>query len=198
MADMTQQELQAAIDHSFESVADDVLTPEFINSLDGAQQPSDFWVPTDALGAAGATSVSSLAPNLKARMMTTASGIRADAFLSSAVSAPAIVDSAVQNVRDAAAAAVQQMVCGQLRQWFEANLEQVKAWYEESGLKGTLKKMLQIGKDLTTAAVTAIAGVVGSIFWAYALLGVAVAAVGVGIYFLIRAGVPNYCATPAS
>ena len=65
---------------------------------------------------------------------------------------------------------------------------------EELGIKGTLKKMASMAKQLAVAAVTAIAGVVGSMFLAYLLIAVAIAAVGAAIYFLVKNGLPNYCA----
>lgn len=191
---ITQQELEGAVALNFEGVADDVLTDEFVNSLGAATGPADFLVPPSALGAAGQLSVTGLPSQLRSKMLSSGAGVQDPA---GAASPAAIVNSAGQSVRDAAAAAVQKMVCSQLREWFEQNLEQIKTWYEESGLKETVKKLVSVGKSLTAAAVSAITGVVGSVYLAYLLIGVAVAAVAVGIYFLIKSGVPNYCATEA-
>lgn len=198
MTDMTQQQLEQAIDQEWLAIADEVFDQQLEASIKQATDAADFRVSDDRLTSASMTAADALPMNLRlAAFAGEASGWAMSATDGSdraKVNTGKVLAEADDEKRKSAAEGVRDYICNQLRQWFEDNFEQLKKWLEELGIKGTLKKLAALAKQLIAAAVTAVAGVVGSMFLAYLLIGIAVAAVGAAIYFAVKKGLPNYCA----
>jgi hypothetical protein len=196
MADMTHQELEAAVNKCFGEVADQVFDDKLVGQLEAAATPSAFRVTEKKLKDAS-TRASLIVPmHIKSSAFSGFGkgwGTIEGTGGSAKIDLDRIVEEADDEKRKKAADGIRSLLCGKLRDWIEKNLEQLKTWLEELGIKETLKKMWEIGKQLTIAAVTAIAGVVGSMFLAYLFIAVAVAAVGAALYYVAKKGLPNYC-----
>lgn len=201
MTDINREQLEAAIERSFDAVADEVFDEQLIGQIERADDPAAFRVTEGRLRAASMTALAAAPANLGALALAVGGSDPATAAsdpdgAGAMPNADRVVAEADDEKREKAADAVRTYLCGKLRKWFEDNLAQVKKWLDELGLRETIKKLGSIAKQLTTAAVTAIAAVVGgSTILAYALIAVAVAAVGAAIYFAVKKGLPNYCAT---
>ncbi len=197
MVDITNQQIEEFVDQQFDEVADQVFDDALESQIKDGTDPADFKVSTENLKAASLTAAEALPANLRLSLFAGSSNWAAAASEgggAKTVNTAKVVSEADDEKRKSAADAIRSYVCSEVRSWFEGNLEKVKGWVEELGIKGTLKKMASMAKQLAVAAVTAIAGVVGSMFLAYLLIAVAIAAVGAAIYFLVKNGLPNYCA----
>lgn len=197
MADISEEQVEEFVDQQFDEIADQVFDNAFESQLTNAIGPADFKVSTENLKAASLTAAEALPANLRLSLFAGSSNwatAASEGGSAQTLNTAKVVSEADDGKRKSAADAIRSHVCSQARSWFEDNLEKVKGWIEELGIKGTLKKMASMAKQLAVAAVTAIAGVVGSMFLAYLLIAVAIAAVGAALYFLVKNGLPNYCA----
>jgi hypothetical protein len=198
MPDLQRDDLADAIDNSFDAVADQVFDDALVAQLEKTNDPAVFRVTSERLKAATEAALNEAPPQVRMAAFMASTPHRSY-YASEGSGGVAtldrekVLDEADDEKKRSAAEGIRKYLCGELKTWFEENLEQVKKWLEELGIKGTLKKMWGVAKQLVMAGVTAIAGVVGSMFLAYFLIAVAVAAVGAAIYFIVKKGVPNYC-----
>jgi|GEM_PF-2923914 len=196
MSDLTLAQVRTAVEDNFDDVLDEVLDDSLAAQLASAASPASFKIPSSQLRAATKAATSGLPLQWRAGALTGESSLAryaSDGGSAGTVDADAVVAEADQEERQAAAEGIQGLLCSELREWFQDNLAQVKSWLDELGIKGALKKMAGVAKQLVVAGVTAIAGVVGSMFLAYALIALAVAAAAAAAYLVVRKGVPNYC-----
>lgn len=196
MSDISQKQVEYFVDQQFNQITDQVFDNAFESQIRNATDPTDFKVSAENLKATSLMAAHALPANVQLSLFAGSSDWAAAASESGdakSINTAKVVPEADDEKRKSAADAIRSYVCSQARSWFEENLEKVKGWVEELGIKGTLKKIASMAKQLAVAAVTAIGGAVGSMFIGYMLIAVAVAAVGVAIYFIAKNGLPNYC-----
>lgn len=197
MPDLQRDDLADAVESSFDAVADQVFDNALVAQLEKTTDPAVFRVTSERLKAATGAALNEAPAQVRTAAFLASTPGRG-AYASEGVGGPSldrekVLDEADDEKKRSAAEGIRKYLCGELKEWFEENLEQVKKWLEDLGIKDTLKKMWSVAKRLVIAGVTAVAGVVGSMFLAYFLIAVAVAAVGAAIYFIVKKGVPNYC-----
>jgi len=183
MADLSETELERAIDAGFNEAADQMLVPKVVEGLKRVDSSAEFSVPSELVRAAGRASLSVLPKNLK------------EAFedrLSLEPGDPHMANEDGEKEREAAGS-IRELLCGELLDWLGDKLEELRSWVDQLGIKGALKEIWSVTRRLLKTALLAIAGVVGSLAAAYLLIGLAVAAVAAAIYAILRSGIPNYC-----
>lgn len=206
MVDLASPSINQAIDDSFDTLVDQIVDEHFEASLVSAESPAEFHVASVKLGEASHTAAAALPTALRFEMLGS-SALRSRGIVASAtafgaaaaesagtVDSDRVVEEAGESERGAAARKIRELICGELKDWFDARIEQIRTWFSDLGLAGTVKKIGETAKALVGSAVTAIAAVVGAQWLAWLLIGVAVAAVCAAVYFLVRKGLPNYCA----
>ena len=196
MTEMTQQQLEQAVDDNWEAVADEVFDDDLEAQIRQAAKPAAFRIDDSRLKAASLTAANALPVNLRLAALagSNASWAAVASDGAKTVDPGKVVEEADGEKRQAAAEGVRDYICGRLRDWFDEHIEQLKTWLDELGIKATIKKLAEKAKELVLAAIGSIAAAIGSTFLAYLLIGVAVAAVGAAIYFAVKKGLPNYCA----